>query len=709
MSKLQVLQEHLKKDGAGASASTCNPTSMSTTTFEPTFSGMFSPKKKKKDLLKEHIEKARAVGTPITAPKEQHLVKHPGISAVKPLPPGEAPGPPPRPGLEWSTGTHRWVRSGVGQGGLPASESGSTGTSGGEEDIIQEYNDKLKAEFPHSSDHMYHAFMFSEFLKSHGVDSYAITANDRSAVEMVDQQGTSTYVDPVGNDLEPKEDVVDILQGKPERYGLKELPEDKDRIELVQTLMTDLKKSWVEKTQGVAEQPGPAPGPAPSPELSWNPISHRWVNLKRVVEQPKEHVLPDDFKNWYLKAFASIKDVKARLGVVEELPLLPLGTYDGQGKHHDCIGNSFKFARENGEQIMTGYLIETGNEKNFSRHTWNMKDGKVIEHTPFAGDWNASNVQYRGLPVKMASYDTVNEFDKHFDKAVKKKVSLYQPPVIIETKAEFETRILNNAERLKKNFSGEAEDRWSEYATKLGISEEELKHKTVAKLQELVNKSQIWIRTPGSNITKILKDGRFKNISETHRMSPGKHKGMRLGEYLEDRVNCEDKIFGFSDTSKRPIYGYLSDNPDGRLHEFYEGSNKEGLSDWLSGYGDCRIKIKSSVKDRTTFTMHDSLDTNITMLNGEGARVIPYPIDHIGPEIVLGNMFDPRKEYKSINEAETMYSEVQMHNGVTTSDIDEIVFEGGLPEESTLLEFDRLGIKYRKMQERKEAIGRWIR
>ena len=267
MGKLKELRDHIAKDGGGASAGTY--ASVAHTTFTPTVIEPEYPgdKKRKKELLKEWVDKAKRIGAPAEAPKESHLTKPAGLSSVKPMAPSEAPGPPPRPGLKWSTGTHRWVKDTAGMGGM--SVSGEGGAPGqGEEDIIQQYNDELIAEF-HTGDALFHALVFSEFLKFHGVDAYPISIENNAAVEMVDEQGVSTYVDPVGDNLEPSEGYINIFpEGNPERYEFKDLPDDHKK-ELAKTLIDELQNDIMEK--------GVAPGPPPRPGLQWKPETSRWI------------------------------------------------------------------------------------------------------------------------------------------------------------------------------------------------------------------------------------------------------------------------------------------------------------------------------------------------------------------------------------------------------------------------------------------------
>lgn len=316
MGKVEELHKLLTKDGAGASAG--NVMSVAHTTFSPTYAEPEYPgdKKRKKDLLKEWVDKAKRIGAPIEEPKTKPMPRAKGVQAVRETTPGEAPGPPPRQGLEWNTATHRWHKAGAGSYRMPEGKEGRGGVApeSGEE-IIQEYNDKLLAEF-HGGDVLLHALVFSEFLKVHGVDSYAITANEKAAVEMVDEQGTSTYVDPVNDYLEPQQSPNDILETDeaPKRYELKDLPEDDKRM-LAESLIDELQDDKIEKARGVPKQAGPPPGPAPRIGLEWDSNTHRWTRPEGM--QDTEHVdqtnINDVFKNRGALTPAQKRKIQAQL------------------------------------------------------------------------------------------------------------------------------------------------------------------------------------------------------------------------------------------------------------------------------------------------------------------------------------------------------------------------------------------------------------
>jgi hypothetical protein len=267
---------------------------------------------KYRQINTENLEKAKAVGTPISEPKQEHITKPAGISTVNPMVPGEAPGQPPRPGLEWNPGTHRWVSSNRGMGGF----GGDEGEGGGypiqedteAEQLVKDFNDKLKAEFARgdSEDHWCHAYVFSEFLKHHKVNANSLARGSEAIIQMIDEEGNSTFIDPINDNFEPTEDVTTLVSDAIGiyKYGwitLKESVKDEELLKRTDQLVTDIvggsaipeediSKEWVEKTRGVPKQAGPPPGPPPTQGLEWNPQTHRWFRPDNPESEQQEHV-----------------------------------------------------------------------------------------------------------------------------------------------------------------------------------------------------------------------------------------------------------------------------------------------------------------------------------------------------------------------------------------------------------------------------------
>jgi hypothetical protein len=208
---------------------------------------------KYRQINTENLEKAKAVGTPISEPKQEHITKPAGISTVNPMVPGEAPGQPPRPGLEWNPGTHRWVSSNRGMGGF----GGDEGEGGGypiqedteAEQLVKDFNDKLKAEFARgdSEDHWCHAYVFSEFLKHHKVNANSLARGSEAIIQMIDEEGNSTFIDPINDNFEPTEDVTTLVSDAIGiyKYGwitLKESVKDEELLKRTDQLVTDIEE-----------------------------------------------------------------------------------------------------------------------------------------------------------------------------------------------------------------------------------------------------------------------------------------------------------------------------------------------------------------------------------------------------------------------------------------------------------------------------------
>lgn len=257
-------------------------------------------------------------------------------------------------------------------------------------------------------------------------------------------------------------------------------------------------------------------------------------------------------------------------------------------------------------------------------------------------------------------------------------------------------RIISRQNYSKYFMSSEATYRWEERAKGYGISVEELKARTLAKIAPLVKKANIWIRVPPQKLNGILSAGRFISLSESKKMGPGKTVG--IAKYLPIREEEEERLFGIpvgKMQEKRPIYGYLSDDTDGNGSAFNKGGEQE-----VDAYGTVAIKLKSSARQKTTFTIGDSLDMNI---GGIGNRTVPAFVDDPKAEVVLGDTEELEKPINSILElTRGGYTEAQIH-GVDISDIDEIIFHEDVSD-SILRHLEKMQISYRKIH-RKE-IGR---
>jgi hypothetical protein len=247
----------------------------------------------------------------------------------------------------------------------------------------------------------------------------------------------------------------------------------------------------------------------------------------------------------------------------------------------------------------------------------------------------------------------------------------------------------------------EAQERWDGAAKSKGVTVDEMKKQVVAKLQPLVDDSHVWIRVPPRKLATILSDKKFKSLAESKKM--GSAKAVKLAEYLPMREQIESRLFMTEeiDDEKKPIYGYLSDSPDGHGRGFSDGRQEVDV------YGTMAVKLKPSTRARTSMTVGDSLNMNQPVR--VGGRLIPSMMDDVQAESLLGNMggtlIDASGDdnIKSIIDATYDYVEAQVHGGVSLEDIDEIVFHEP-PAEVAIRRLDKLGIPHRTVE--REMIGK---
>lgn len=201
---------------------------------------------------------------------------------------------------------------------------------------------------------------------------------------------------------------------------------------------------------------------------------------------------------------------------------------------------------------------------------------------------------------------------------------------------------------------------------------------------EMMSHAALWMRVRGS-LDSILDDGRFKSQFET---------GYSAGESgTAGRELCEEALFGYrADLSpeKRPLYGYVSEDPNGKL----------GQRGALNDYGGAAIRFKDTVKERTTVTMADSLECTD---DGTALSIRAVPFNNpdrrmfrlMERETITGDMKQVKDPltYRSVDEV-SPYAEAQYHGGLRSTDIEEVVFTYR-PSEVLAKKLDDHEIQYR--------------
>ena len=166
------------------------------------------------------------------------------------------------------------------------------------------------------------------------------------------------------------------------------------------------------------------------------------------------------------------------------------------------------------------------------------------------------------------------------------------------------------------------------------------------KVKELVNDeaNELVIRVKEASMENILKDGEFKNQYTT--LTSG-------GTYNPDwRKVVENNLFNIpinAISRNRPIYGYIS-------NKFVENGSR---SIELQKYGNIKVVLKDSIKDRCYFTMGDSMNNSARIIPSKLADIQKYSIR---PEELAFNKWKNLGEFRG-------YPEIQIFGGVKLSDI----------------------------------------
>lgn len=204
----------------------------------------------------------------------------------------------------------------------------------------------------------------------------------------------------------------------------------------------------------------------------------------------------------------------------------------------------------------------------------------------------------------------------------------------------------------------------------MGLSSSEMRQEMARRAREAFSVEsgrKIAIRVTPANLGRILESGRMLSAFEAARS--------RGHNDLEARATLEAIIFGLgpdTDPTTRPVYGYLDPLTAPTL--------VDTLEDALSQYGRVRVVLKDSVRSRTTAMFGDSLD-----LRHAG---LPAPIDDpnwraftpANPGGLLTNLLSKmERDPESEGARATYYIEAQVHGGVSTDDIEEVVFPSTPP------------------------------
>lgn len=197
-------------------------------------------------------------------------------------------------------------------------------------------------------------------------------------------------------------------------------------------------------------------------------------------------------------------------------------------------------------------------------------------------------------------------------------------------------------------------------------TQEEARARLEADLKAYLDSREISIRVPAAVLSQIVEDGEFYN---QHHVDTG-----GVGGGWDRAPTGEARILGFPEDTpgdQLPIYGYAGRDNEYTLH-----------------YGEVRVILKDSVKDRATFTLGDTLVVGnlipspmrdpswMSAVNAfeemsEAASLEPGEHRYHGSEAAFEEP-DPDALESALDGGTIPYVEVQIYGGVKLQDIQAI-------------------------------------
>ena len=236
------------------------------------------------------------------------------------------------------------------------------------------------------------------------------------------------------------------------------------------------------------------------------------------------------------------------------------------------------------------------------------------------------------------------------------------------------------AETVERNIRKQEdkyEDVYKRHAKKYGTSIDEYKRRLQKKVEEIVAESEFFQRITVDALKDVVGgSGWIKSQVETGTAGPGSYHGPGV------KRSADEALFGYpmdGDASKRPVFGYISRDPNGQVH----GSD-------MSGYGPVMVKYKRSrIINRTTVTFGDSYN-GAGMMTGSSSSFVPTPASHPHFTSAFPGSFSKPERGENIKDWDPLtdltpsdrparrgasgepYYEAQYHGGVGIADVESI-------------------------------------
>ena len=241
------------------------------------------------------------------------------------------------------------------------------------------------------------------------------------------------------------------------------------------------------------------------------------------------------------------------------------------------------------------------------------------------------------------------------------------------------------------------QDGWlKEYAAESGKSVGDLKKEWQSSVEEAVGKAKVYVAMPPEVLDRVLIEGRYKSQFETNASYGG-------DVQIEARREAEFAIFGTPTDiadSDRAVYGYASEAPpSNRSRGDYTTLNNHEA---CVGYGSVIVQYKDDVKERATITFGDSLNRS--------GETIPSPMLEPSfrsvdfsrydatdtPAVIRERSVDAQGKRNDADERVGDYAEVQVHGGLSVSEIDTVWLRSE-PKGRTATLLKERGVKWKRM------------
>lgn len=233
------------------------------------------------------------------------------------------------------------------------------------------------------------------------------------------------------------------------------------------------------------------------------------------------------------------------------------------------------------------------------------------------------------------------------------------------------TQTLQERAALSKEYQAQAakvaaknDPVYADLAQKAGMTPDEYKARVAGKLQALADAQHVYVRTRPETLEKILSGGRVLTQHETGKSGGGV-------TAVDMRKDVEARGMGVpkdAPAQVRPVSAYL-----GRK-DFATTQDDDRT---VTGYGNVVMRLKDSVRDRSTVTHGDSL-SEISQGN-----VMASPLRAVGHESLSAHELayhgDKALDSPRAFRVAKPFAEVQVHDGLNVSDIHEIGFHAEPP------------------------------